>query len=180
MSKKDDPKKVALTKYANSIRTRATEVGDDKYLLAIADRIEQGGNTLAGSIDLAIQTRLELLQMQSREIELSTAKVADTVNNSEEIKQLRETILQLNDKVTVLYTTFVTIADALSWNIGISGEMLDRMNTAREEMQKKQAENEAVPDIPDIPEEVAEVSEIPEDVLPDGVEEFKPESEDSN
>ncbi len=177
MSKKDDPKKVALTKYANSIRTRATEVGDDKYLLAIADRIEQGGNTLAGSIDLAIQTRLELLQMLSREIELSTAKVADTVNNSEEIKQLRETVLQLNDKVTVLYTTFVTIADALSWNIGISGEMLDRMNTAREEMQKKQAENEAVPDIP---EEVPEVSEIPEDVLPDGVEEFKPESEDSN
>ena len=184
MSKKDDPKKVALSKYADSIRTRAVEVGDDKYLLAIADRIEKGGNTLAGSIDLSIQTRLELLQMMSREVEISTAKVADTVNNSEEIKQLRETILQLNDKVTVLYTTFVTIADALSWNIGISGDMLDRMNAAREEIKKKQAESEVVPDIPEESSEVSEISEVsdvPEDVLPEGVEEFKPESsEDTN
>lgn len=196
--KSNDTKKMALSKYADSIRTRAAEVGgageeDDKYLLAIADRIEQGGNTLAGSIDLAVQTRLEVIQLLTREIELSTAKVADTVNNTEEIKNLHGMISQLNDKVTVLYTTFVTIADALAWNIGISGDMLDRMNNARSELQKKQAEAEAVPDIPPeeskvIPEgpEAPESPESPEveieEVLPDGVEEFSPDEseEDSN
>lgn len=189
MSKKsDDPKKVALSKYADTIRTRAAEVGDDKYLLAIADRIEQGGNTLAGSIDLAVQTRLEVLELLSREVELSTAKVADTVNNTEEIQTIRNSLLQLNDKVTVLYTTFVTIADALAWNIGISGDMLDRMNAARAELQKKRTEEEAVPDIPEEetefnpPDEaVPDVPVEAEEVLPDGVEEFTPDgNEDSN
>ena len=190
MSKQNgSDKKVALSKYADTIRTRAAEVGDDKYLLAIADRIEQGGNTLAGSIDLAVQTRLEVLELLAREVELSTAKVADTVNNTEEIQKLRDTILQLNDKVTVLYTTFVTIADALAWNIGISGDMLDRMNAARSEMQRKREEEEAVPDIPEEetgfnpPDEV--VPDVPvetaEEVLPEGVEEFAPEgNEDSD
>ena len=190
MSKQNgSDKKVALSKYADTIRTRAAEVGDDKYLLAIADRIEQGGNTLAGSIDLAVQTRLEVLELLAREVELSTAKVADTVNNTEEIQKLRDTILQLNDKVTVLYTTFVTIADALAWNIGISGDMLDRMNAARSEMQKKREEEEAVPDIPEEetgfnpPDEVAPdvPVETAEEVLPEGVEEFAPEgNEDSD
>ena len=163
MSKVQDSKKVALSKYADSIRERA---GEDKYLLAMADRIEQGGNTLAGSIDLAVQTRLDVLGIEEQ-------KLAEAVN-------------ELNNRLNVLYTTFVTVADALAWNVGISGDMLDRMNKTRDQMLKTKEEESQVPDIEEnespveeLPvEETTEPEVTPESVpeeLPDGIEEFKPD-----
>jgi len=183
MSKVQDSKKVALSKYADSIRERA---GEDKYLLAMADRIEQGGNTLAGSIDLAVQTRLDVLGIEERETQIATAKVADTVNNSAEIQKLAEAVNELNNRLNVLYTTFVTVADALAWNVGISGDMLDRMNKTRDQMLKTKEEESQVPDIEEnespveeLPvEETTEPEVTPESVpeeLPDGIEEFKPD-----
>ena len=166
-----DPKKVALSKYADGIRKKAANVNDDKYLLAMADRIEQGGNTLAGSIDLAIQTRLEVLDILNRETEIASAKVADTVVNTDEIKKLQEAVFQMNERLTLLYTTFVTIGDALAWNIGISGDMLDKMNATRKQM-VAQAEQEQTP-VPDIKE--TDVGPL----NPDATEDFNPEGDQS-
>jgi len=71
----------ALKKYANQIRKRAEEVDNDKYLLAIADAIEKGNRQLSAVAEGLIQTRYEHLK-------LASAKVADTVNNSSEIKEM--------------------------------------------------------------------------------------------
>ena len=89
----------ALKKYANQIRKRAEEVDNDKYLLAIADAIEKGNRQLSAVAEGLIQTRYEHLK-------LASAKVADTVNNSSEIKDVQNVVLQLNKRLQLVEIAF--------------------------------------------------------------------------
>ena len=113
----------ALKQYANQIRKKAEEVNDDKYLLAIADAVEKGNRQLSAAIEALIQTRLEHLK-------LSTAKVADTVNNTSEIKEIQEAFIAINKRLQLVEIAFQKQTDLFVALFGITKEDQDTLNKA--------------------------------------------------
>lgn len=159
----------ALKKYANQIRKRAEEVDNDKYLLAIADAIEKGNRQLSAVAEGLIQTRYEHLK-------LASAKVADTVNNSSEIKDVQNVVLQLNKRLQLVEIAFQKQTDLFVALFGITKEDQDTLNklTDKEPQSTEEEVTEPVEEVevPEIDETDTTADQITGDV--DGVEEFKP------
>ena len=159
----------ALKQYANQIRKKAEDVNDDKYLLAIADAVEKGNRQLSAAIEALIQTRLEHLK-------LSTAKVADTVNNTSEIKEMQHAFVIINKRLQLLEIAFQKQTDLFVTLFGITKEAQEILNKSEEVEETQPGEPFTTPD--EQPPAVEETS--PPDLaeeepkVPEGVEEFKP------
>ena len=159
----------ALKQYANQIRKKAEDVNDDKYLLAIADAVEKGNRQLSAAIEALIQTRLEHLK-------LSTAKVADTVNNTSEIKEIQEAFIAINKRLQLVEIAFQKQTDLFVALFGITKEDQDTLNKARTDEETSVATptvvEEPVEESPPPDLDLADAEEEPK--VPEGVEEFKP------
>ena len=172
----------ALKQYANQIRKKAEDVNDDKYLLAIADAVEKGSRQLSAAIEALIQTRLEHLK-------LSTAKVADTVtntseikNNTSEIKEIQHAFVIINKRLQLLEIAFQKQTDLFVTLFGITKEAQEILNKSETEGETQPEEPvtapvvtapvEQPPVVKESPLDLADTEEVPE--VPEGVEEFKP------